>query len=155
MTSWSDLALAAPDLTGRVQARFVAHRHATLATLRRDGSPRTSGTEVQFALGQVWMGSMPGARKAQDLQRDGRLSLHSTMADEEMIGGDARISGRAEEVVDQPTIDAWHEGREVPPGPFHLFRIDVRELMLVTVDGDHLVIESWSEAAGVRRVERA
>jgi hypothetical protein len=41
----------------------------TLATLRRDGSPRISGTEVEFTDGQVWLGMMPGSLKALDLRR--------------------------------------------------------------------------------------
>jgi len=43
-----------------------------------------------------------------------------------------------------------------PPGPFHLFRAGVTEVVLVRVGEppDHLVIESWHEGRGLRRVER-
>jgi hypothetical protein len=36
----------------------------------------------------------------------------------------------------------------------HLFRIDVREVVLVRPGADHLAIESWTAARGLRRVER-
>lgn len=58
MTRWSEIAAQAPDFAGRVQAVFDAHKHKTMATLRRDGSPRISGTEVRFVQGDVWIGSM-------------------------------------------------------------------------------------------------
>src|SRR2546426_12000890 len=50
--------------------------------------------------------------------------------------------------------------REHPfPGdmPFHLFRVDVDEIVLTTLGGDppdHLVIETWRERRGTTRVER-
>lgn len=59
MTSWDAFAADAPDLAQEVRDRFTSAKHCTLATLRRDGSPRISGTEVDFADGEVWLGSMP------------------------------------------------------------------------------------------------
>lgn len=146
----------APDLAGRVQARFEANRHATLATLRRDGSPRISGVETQFGPGEMTMGMMGGSLKALDLRRDARFALHSATVDPDMVEPDARVAGRAIEVTDHPNVDAWL-GRidEVPPGAFHLFNLDIDEVVLIGVDGDHLVIESWHEGRGVTRVERS
>jgi len=36
------------EFADRVEAAFDAHKHKTLATLRKDGSPRISGTEARF-----------------------------------------------------------------------------------------------------------
>jgi hypothetical protein len=85
------------------------------------------------------------------------MALHSTVADAEMPHGDARITGNAIEVTDQAKVDEVMAaaGQPAPPGPMHLFRIDVTELMLVWVDGDQLVVESWSKGAGVRRTQRS
>jgi hypothetical protein len=105
---------------------------------------------------------MPDSRKAKDLQRDPRLALHSATVDPEMTGGDAKISGRAAEVTDQETF-AWFVGKEreekgeEPPEPFHLFRVDIDQIVLTTLGGDppdHLVIETWRERRGLSRVER-
>jgi len=74
--------------------------HTTLATLPRDGSPRISGTEVQFRDGDVWLGSMWQAVKARDLRRDPRFALHSASVDPPAWRGDATFAGRVEEVTD-------------------------------------------------------
>ena len=160
MASWEKFATDAPELADATRARFEAHGLATLATLRRDGSPRISGVEVLFALGELWIGSMPGARKAADLQRDPRLALHNATVDKEVKDGDAKVSGRAVEVTDEATVAAFvkeveaHTGHPSPPGPFHLFRVDVTEVATVRPAGDHLLIESWREGEAPRRVER-
>jgi nitroimidazol reductase NimA-like FMN-containing flavoprotein (pyridoxamine 5'-phosphate oxidase superfamily) len=153
---------AVPELAAAVRARFDAHRHKTLATLRADGSPRISGTEATFVGSDLWLGAMPGSRKALDLQRDPRLALHSSTADETMAEGDAKLSGRAFEVDDPAAalalLRAQQPGTEEPvsPGAFHLFRVDVSEIALVRIGdpSDHLVIERWNERDGYERVER-
>src|SRR3954454_11877956 len=128
-----------------------AHVHKTLATLRRDGSPRISGTEVIFAEGDLWFGSMWAARKARDLQRDPRFALHSGSDDPPDWSGDAKLSGVAEEHTDDEAVFAAVIGGDKPPGPAHLFRCDIRELSVVRLGepADHLVIESWHEGRGM------
>ena len=74
MATWSEFAAAAPALAERVQERFDAHKHKTMATIRKDGSPRISGTESQFQDGELFIGSMWKAVKALDLQRDPRFA---------------------------------------------------------------------------------
>lgn len=145
MPSWSEVSAAAPELVATVEARFRADKHHVLATLRRDGSPRVSGTEVDFGDGELRLGSMWQAVKARDLQRDGRFALHANPGDGSMVGGDAKVSGTAVEVPD-------HEDA----GSSHLFRLDVREVVLTSIhpDGDRLVIESWRPDEGVSRAER-
>ena len=53
MASWAEFEAAAPELAGRVRALLDAHTHKTLATLRRDGSPRISGSETNLAEGEL------------------------------------------------------------------------------------------------------
>jgi len=89
MPSWSDFEAAAPELAARVRERLDAHTHKTLATIRADGAPRISGTESRFAEGELWIGSMPRARKAHDLQRDPRFALHSGSDEPSDWKGDA------------------------------------------------------------------
>ena len=155
VASWEELTAEAPQLAERVRGRFAASRHNLVATLRRDGAPRISGVEVQQSGGHLWVGMMGASRKAQDLQRDPRLALHSAPVDLDLADGDAKVSGRATEVLDEAEIAAWlgDLGND-PPGPFHLFRIDVEEVSIVTVDGDHLVIDAWRAGRGSWRVER-
>ena len=155
--SWQDVQAAAPDLAGRVEQQFEATLHKVMATLRADGSPRVSGTEAKFRNGDLWLGSMLEAMKARDLQRDPRVALHSAPVDPEMRGGDAKIAGRAIEVVEADVIASFADDQEAEIGPYHLFRIDVTEIVLTTVDQERqlLIVESWNTARGLRRTERA
>jgi len=155
MASWDELVADAPELAARVEARFAASRHNLLATLRRDGAPRLSGVEVQRSGGQLWAGMMGGSRKAQDLLRDPRLALHSAPVDVDLADGDAKVGGRGVEVVDEDEITAWlGDLGSQPPGPFHLFRVDLYDVSIVAVRDDHLVIDCWRPERGSWRVER-
>jgi hypothetical protein len=156
MPTWRDVEVAAPDLANRVQARFDATLHKTMATIRRDGSPRISGTEVVFAEGDVWLGSMPNARKALDLRRDGRCALHSAPVDEKLADGDAKVAGVATEVTDLATIRrVWPHWDDLPGADqSHAFRIDVTEVVLVTVEDDTMVMRTWTPTKGLRELRR-
>lgn len=137
MARWQDVIDSEPEFAAAVQALFEARRHKTLATLRRDGSPRISGIECDFRSGEVTFGSMRGARKADDLRRDPRLALHSPSVDPPddpdpaAWPGDAKVSGRAVEI----TADGAGS---------HAYRIDIAEVVWTKVGGpDHLVIRLW------------
>ena len=144
MTSWSEFVAAEPAFAQRVLERFTVRKHSTLATLRLDGSPRISGTEVSFDSGELSLGMMPRSLKALDLRRDARLALHSPTEDtpEEdpsSWGGEAKIAGHAVEVRD-PDL-----------GEGHRFRIQIDEVVLTSVGdpADHLLIESWHAGRGL------
>ncbi|MDQ3955985.1 MAG: pyridoxamine 5'-phosphate oxidase family protein [Actinomycetota bacterium] len=149
MARWSEIEEAEPDFARRVRELFDARVHKTMATLRRDGSPRISGIEVQFEDGEVWIGMMPGSVKARDVLRDPRLALHSTSEDPppdapDAWAGDAKLSGTAEEVTQPPDAQG------------HRFRVDIKEVVLTRVGtpADHLLIESWHDGRGWRAVKR-
>src|SRR5205823_6748377 len=75
--AWAVVEAAEPEFAGRVRERFGAFRHHVLATLRKDGAPRLTGLEADFRDGELWLGMMVGSRKALDLRRDPRFSLHA------------------------------------------------------------------------------
>jgi Pyridoxamine 5'-phosphate oxidase len=156
MPSWSDFEAAAPELAESVRARLDAHTHKTLATIRRDGSPRISGTETLLVDGELWIGSMWQARKAHDLQRDPRFALHSGSDEPAKWAGDAKLAGVAEEITDPERVREINGGK-APPGPSHLFRLDLREVSTVGLDetGKALVIDVWTPERGVRRIRRS
>lgn len=141
MATWTEFNDAAPDLAARVRASFDAHTHKTMATLRKDGSPRISGTEAQFEDGELWIGSMPNAVKAKDLLRDPRFAIHSgTMEPDEGLA-DAKIAGLA---------------HAVPHPEHHRFRLDIREVSIVSLDDakEHLLIDSWTAGGGLKHIKR-
>jgi hypothetical protein len=160
---WADIEAAEPEFCVRARSRFDAHVHKTIATLRRDGSPRISGIEAIFAEGDVWVGSMRHAVKALDLQRDPRFALHSGSDDPPDWQGDARLSGTAEEILDQAVLDSVMTGAspeahdaEHEIEQMHLFRLEIEELVWIGVDeaGERLIVESWHPGRGLQRIER-
>jgi hypothetical protein len=148
MTTWRDVEEAEPEFAKRVRALFEAHRHKTIATLRADGSPRISGIEAVFEDGDLVFGSMANARKGEDLHRDPRFALHSATIDpaegaEAQWPGEAKISGRA-----------TAGGAGGPEGD--RFRADIAEVVHTHLNekATMLVVEWWTPAHGLRRVER-
>jgi len=142
---WAEIVSAEPEFAGRVHHLLTSRKHMTLATLRKDGSPRISGTELQIEDGDLQLGMMPRSLKALDLRRDPRLALHGPTVDppegaESGWLGEAKVAGHGVEVT---------EG-ESPEGG-HRFRIDITEVVLTRVGdpADHLVIESWHPGRGL------
>ena len=152
--SWSAIERAEPEFAARVRRLLDAGRHKTIATLRADGSPRISGIECEFADGELRFGSMTGARKGADLERDPRFALHGpTFHPEEgkegEWPGEAKVAGRAVRI-----------GPVTPPGgdgpDGDLFAADISEVVITGLDATatKLVVESWTPGGGLRRVER-
>ncbi|MCX4813222.1 pyridoxamine 5'-phosphate oxidase family protein [Streptomyces sp. NBC_01239] len=156
MTSnWAVCVAAEPELAATVEKRFGAFTHHTLATLRKDGSPRTSGLEVRFLDGELWFGMMPDSLKALDLRRDPRFALQANPGPgTELGGGDVRIGGRAVEVTDPGVKGAYIKEVE-PPEPFHLFRTEVTGVVRTYVEDEtYLVTQVWHPGAPVRTLRR-
>jgi Pyridoxamine 5'-phosphate oxidase len=155
MATWQEFAEAEPRLARAVRKRFEATKHHVLATVRSDGSPRVSGTEVAFHGPDLVLGSMWEAKKALDLQRDGKFALHANPGDGSMTGGDAKIAGRAVEVTDPADLQGFGDASQ-PPEPFHLFRLNLEEVVLTSIssDGQALVIETWRPGAPPVTFER-
>ncbi|NGO12265.1 pyridoxamine 5'-phosphate oxidase family protein [Streptomyces sp. HC44] len=153
--NWAAFTTAEPDLAKTAEERFGAFTHHILATLRKDGSPRTSGLEVRFLNGELWLGMMPNSLKALDLRRDPRFAIQANPGSgTEMAGGDVRISGRAIEVTDPETVALYTQEVE-PPEPFHLFRTELTEVVRTYVEDDtYLVVEIWKPGEPLRKIKR-
>ena len=158
MARWDEFEAEAPQLAVTVRARLDAGVHKTIATLRKDGSPRISGIETFWAGGDLWTGSMPRARKATDLQRDPRFALHSASTDPPEWDGDAKLSGVAEELTDpERRLELFRTRGSDPPSPeSHLFRLELLEVATVGLSegGDRLVVRHWAPGRGVTTIER-
>jgi hypothetical protein len=150
MIAWRDVEDAAPEFAQRVRTLFDAHRHKTIATLRADGSPRISGIEAAFDDGELVFGSMANARKGADLLRDPRFALHSATVDpvegsEAQWPGEAKISGRA--IAARPATEGSDGER---------FHADIDSVVHTHLNetATMLVVEWWTPAHGLRRLER-
>ena len=153
-TSWADFRAAEPAFADTVRKRFEQYRHHVLATLRKDGSPRVTGLEVDFRLGEPFLGMMPNSRKALDLRRDPRFAVQANPGpDAEMADGDVRISGRAVEVTDPEVLARFIEAVR-PPEPFHLFRVELTEVVHTGLDGEEIVVRVWRPGHALRTIRR-
>jgi general stress protein 26 len=155
MARWQDVVDAEPEFAKQVQAAFDAHRHKTIATVRKDGGPRISGIEANFADGELWFGSMTESRKGNDLRRDPRFALHSNSEDPgdqpQSWRGDAKLAGRAILVRDPERLESMGGDGEAD-----LFRADLDEVVLTHLDdsGEYLVIELWRPGRGLTKTRR-
>jgi hypothetical protein len=147
VATWSEFESAEPEFAARVKALMSSRKHLTIATLRRSGAPRISGSEVEFADGQLRIGSMPDAVKVRDLHGDPRIAIHGPTEDpptDHPAGwvGEAKVAGTA---------------REVDSGSAaHRFLIDIEEAVITHLNeaGNLLVVESWNPRRGYRKMER-
>jgi hypothetical protein len=144
MASWEQIEEEAADFAAKVKARFEAGTNKTLATLRRDGSPRISGSEAKFEDGELTFGMMADSMKLRDVRRDPRVAIHSPTiepppGDPQAWPGDAKMAGVA-----------------VESGSTGAFRLDITEVVLTYVGdpADHLVIETWHPGRGHTRRRR-
>lgn len=140
--SWADFAAEAPGLAAAVAARFLGHRHHVIATIRRDGSPRASGTEVDLADGQeLRVGMMPASHKLADVRRDPRVEIHSAPLELDLAAGDAKVAGR---LVETGPAD----------GGGAMLALRIERVSLVRVDGDELAFQVWRPDAPARTIRR-
>jgi hypothetical protein len=140
-TPWSVVVAGAPELAEAVQARFALNRHHVIATIRRDGSPRVSGTEVEID-DTVHIGMMVASRKLADVRRDPRVEIHCAPLTDDPDLGDVKLKGVL--VERGPIVE--------PDGT--LFDLAIGQVTQVCVDDDELVVTTWTPAAGVRVVRR-
>jgi len=153
MVSWGQIEQDAPEFADRVRARFAIGTNKTIATLRRDGAPRISALEIEFAGGEVTLGMMGGSMKLLDVRRDPRIAVHSptlepSKDDPSAWPGEAKLAGT---IIDAaPPADNLYKGAG-------FFKIDVTEVVLTYVGtpADHLVIETWHPGRGWQRRTRA
>jgi hypothetical protein len=154
---WEDFAEACPEIGTLAENRFRMHELCMLGTLRKDGSPRISPCELDFASGEMILGMMWRSRKAMDLLRDPRCVLHSCTSNREGTEGDAKIYGRAVDVRSPKLREAHREATRArldwaPEEPdYHAFAIDVQSAGYIEFSGKQRVL-SWDPEHGRREL---
>ena len=147
--TWAALEMGAPELAREGWARFDRTHVALLGTLRRDGSPRISPIEPFVINGELVFGVMRSP-KWDDLERDRRVALHSSVSDIDGSEGEFKLYGRAVpaggEVRNHP--GAWWSTR--PADAASLFAVDIAEAVLVawTPGQDRMRTRRWTPDGG-------
>ncbi|MGV3759605.1 MAG: pyridoxamine 5'-phosphate oxidase family protein [Actinomycetota bacterium] len=161
MSTYQDLQREAPAIADHLGSRLTSTGLGFLATRRRDGWPRVSPMEVSIIDGRLYVGSMPNAVKAQDLQRDPRCCLITTLADKDDLGGEVKAFCRAREIADPAEWERvraiWKEAMDLDigdPGGSHVFELDIVAAALQRVEGEEWRTTSWQEGGRIRERTR-
>jgi hypothetical protein len=146
MTSWQQFTQQAPELAAFGAARFSSGV-AYLGTLRPDGGPRVH--PVTPILGEeLYLFMEPTSPKGKDLQRDGRYTLHCSVADSQGGEGEFYVQGTA-----SLTADPDHRRRATaaasydPNNRYILFVLDVAYAFMNTYGDDGPQPRRWREVA--------
>jgi hypothetical protein len=154
--TWAALEASAPDLAREGWTRFARTKVALLGTIREDGSPRISPVEP-FLIQQTLVIGVMASPKLDDLRRDPRCELHSSVSNIDGSEGEFKVRGRST-ATDDPAIlghpDAWWAGR--PRDRYGVFTVDVEEAILVTWSPaqDRMTTARWTPEAGLREMTR-
>ena len=158
MATFAELESAAPPIAAFFGDRIAKTGLCLLATTRSDGWPRVSPLELTIVDSRIYIGSMPNAVKAKDLQRDPRCCLITSLANKDDLAGEVKAFCRAHEVVDTGEWEAVRAAfRELTgsdvvgePGNAHLFELDIESAAWQRVDGDRWLTTSWKAGAEIR-----
>ena len=143
--NWTDFKEASGELGARGEALLKGTGLCIVGTLRADGWPRISPCEVIIEEGELMLGMMWRSLKAMDLQRDPRVTVHSTQCDPDGTSGDFKVFGVAREIPDDG-VDPTR------PRPSHLFAVDIRSAALISFGDDRTAVR-WEQDAGLVQLE--
>ena len=157
MITYGEFEAAAPIVATPIRARLEKAGLTMLATIRRDGSPRISPVEVQFIEGHLYFGSMPGAQKAHDLDRDPRCALITPLADKKDLDGEGKLFAAARLLTDlaeaERVLRSSAEDNEMDPEALlgsPVYEVLVNAAAWQYLDNDAWTTRSWKEGADVR-----
>jgi len=140
MATWDELERQAPALSALIYQRFKATDLLMLGTLRKTGYPRISPIEWALFEGELTLGGIWQAKKALDLLRDPRCTLHSTTSNKDGKEGDAKLWGRATPLAESREAAYWQQVFDDtgwrPSGPAHVFSIDIESAAYVVFTAD-------------------
>jgi hypothetical protein len=154
--TWDEFKAACPELAALGEERLRRQELCLVGSLRRNGWPRISPCEPDFAMGHLMLGMMWRSPKALDLLRDPRCVVHSCTSDRSGAEGDFKLYGRAVQIGDPALRQAYREtilGRIgwAPTEPkYHLFAADVESAGFVVFGGQGYGL-AWDSERGLRR----
>ena len=148
---WEEFRLQAPKLAGLGEERFERAGLVLLGTLRKNGWPRISPVEAYIVDGHLYLGMMWQSRKALDLLRDPRCTVHSTVSDRNGTEGEFKVYGRAVEVTDPKELrqfcDAVYAAIglriEDMEGQGHCFAIAIESVVFSRLEGEEFHRQVW------------
>lgn len=153
---WDEFERRCPEIATIARHRFETDQLVMVGTLRRDGSPRVSPCECDFAAGRLVVSMMWRSRKALDLLRDPRIAVHSVTSNKDGTDGDVKLYGRVVDEQDPEVRTAFRDAIRAridwaPDEPnYHCFSVDVEGAGFIRF-GDQKTVLGWGPVRGLRR----
>lgn len=160
MIEWGNFKKTAPELAAQAEELFERSGVVLVGTIRKDGSPRISPVEPLIVDGKLYLGMMWRSLKAQDLLRDPRCTVHTTVHDRMAKGGEFKLHGMAHNVEDLDEraryCEALFEKIDWKPEEpnFHLFSIKLDSAGFISYEKDEQVIRRWKAHEPVIELRR-
>ena len=154
---WDGFERACPEIATLARERFERDQLVMLGTVRRDGSPRISPCECDFAAGRLFVSMMWRSRKALDLLREPRIVVHSVTSNKDGTDGDVKLYGRIVDEQDPEVRNAFRDAIRTridwaPDEPnYHCFSVDVEQAGYIRF-GDDKAALAWDPERGLRRL---
>ncbi|MEW6128635.1 MAG: pyridoxamine 5'-phosphate oxidase family protein [Acidobacteriota bacterium] len=155
---WEEFKKAAPELARLGETRFAASGMILLGTLRKNGFPRITPVEAFIVDGHLYLGMIWQSRKALDLLRDPRCTIHNTISKKDGTEGEFKLYGRAIAITDlamrKRYCDTLFEliGWKPDEPEFHLFSIDIESAAFNIVEDEAVVARRWTPESGLQIV---
>jgi len=151
---WGEFKSYAPELAAMGEERFDRTGLVLVATLRKNGWPRISPVEPLISDGHLYLGMMWQSRKALDLLRDPRCTVHSTISDRHGSEGEFKVYGRAVGILDLETRRRYSEalyekiGFKPEEPEYHLFSIDIDSAAFAIIQDKEWHRKIWRAGVG-------
>jgi hypothetical protein len=154
---WDEFEQACPEIATLAIERFRRDELVMLGTVRRDGGPRISPNECDFAEGRLFVSMMWRSKKALDLLRDPRIVVHSVTCDRKNTDGDVKVYGRIVDEQDHGVREAFRAAIRdridwAPDEPeYHCFSVDVEQAGFIRFTPHSIEIARWTPGTGLHR----
>lgn len=120
-----------------------------VATLRRNEWARISPVKPFIVGGQLYLGMMWQSKKALDLLRDPRCTIHNTVSDRQATEGEFKVYGRAVNVTDLAERRRFGDavfnkiGFRAEEPEFHCFAIDIENVVSAKLRDEQFHHRVW------------
>ena len=144
MTTWQAFETDAKELASFGRER-IDRRVSFMGTVRDDGGPRVHPVTPWIVDGRLYVRMYVTSPKVADLERNPRFALHSMMDNDDGIGGEFAMHGRAMRVHDAGTIAAAYAPiGEFTDRPLTLFELGVDDVVITEYRGEEIERRQWS-----------
>ena len=152
---WNDFKNEAPDLAKLGEERLESFGLVLVGTIRRDGWARISPVKPLIVEGELYLGMSWRSRKALDLLRDPRCTVHSVVSNRDGSEGEFKLYGRVRDEVSPEKRRVYAEALSEKLGfdlaeeeEWHLFAVEIESAAFVIIAGGEQHVRVWPDSGG-------